>query len=221
MASKNQVVPSSVNVEDDLPSLEEPDEFNTDLPDYEPGHTTVVTMSWEELNDITGDSSTDEQEWQRINPPMRIDYTKRDKWEFNIKDDPNNGTRKDYYIAGNDSEPGDFASSGRTYLNFRGYCEPLMYQGHVYTPLFTMRLSPDKREKEGRDGKMVPDSAYKIFLEVCNAHLAYHGETLDKRRKGFMQALVDFVVNDSFKINHYNGDNGPFVTRVKPAMRQR
>ena len=227
MATRNQTVSVQAPSDNDdlpevnLPPMDSPEEFETDLPDYEPGHTTVVTMSWEELNDLSTESSTDEAEWQKLNPPMRVDYIKEDKWEFNASDDPSRGVRKDHYINPNDKQQGDLSPEGRIYLSFRGYCKPHMHQGHLYTPLFTLRLSPDKREKEDKNGKMVVDSAHLRYLEVTNAYLAYHGETLDKRQKGFLTRLVNFVVNDPFKVNHFNGDNGPFVNKVKPVYQKR
>lgn len=143
----------------------------------------------------------DEQEFRKLNPPSG-NWDKEDTWEFS--EGHNTGDKRD----------GDFNPDGRTYYNFYGLPKSREANGFEYCPRLFLRISPDKRFKQGKPDEV--DTPYNLFLRAKELFL-----TLNKSRAKRHGDLIKMLQSDAYVIRTMKGDSGPIVLDISPKRTKR
>jgi hypothetical protein len=182
------------------PTDDDPEEFTADVPVPANGTSRGFNASLDELNSVTFDSSTRDQDYKQLNPPTG-DWLKEERWDFDKE--------KGVYIKEGDCKPGDINPKGRVFISVSGVPKSRVVDNIEYQPVMQIRVSPDKRLKDESDPKSM-DMAYKLYLQSCEVYMAIHGKNLSKPSE-----LVHFLTEDHFTIRSMNGDSGPLVTNIK------
>lgn len=191
-----------INIEDD-PTLNVPNSNTT-----EPNEYTTESQPSRSLDDIGFNDEQDEYERRRLINPTG-DWLKSEDWSF----DP----AKNIRVNTDDSVEGDIDPAGRTSYTVYGYPEErLDKEGNEYRPFMRFTISPDRRYDKKPDRKGQVDFLYKMFLAAKDVFIAVH-----ERKPKNMTELMNCLMYDHYVVNTMNGDDGPFVTKLKPPRQQR
>jgi|SRR5262245_5474868 len=200
-APKNPKAPTKAQFDDDdIPDI--PEEYTADA------DASSTTLSWDDLAGVGLDAKSANADYIKMNPPTG-DWLKDDRWEFD--------RIKGISHREDDHRDGDISPHGRTFISVMGRPAPRVVNGIDYQPLLFLRVSPDKRYKDGADDEKAPfDLAYKLYLRSREAYLSIHGQELTN-----LQQLVYLHTEDEVVYRTMNGDNGPVIVDVKPKPKKR
>lgn len=156
-------------------------------------------------DDDFGNLKINNEEMQRIsmelNPPPAT-WEKLDRWTIERK------------TSGDDRQPGDVNSEGRTYFVLEGQVAPKTIGGETYAPKLSVYISPDKRADKKDPTKL--DNAYLHFSKTWTMYVTDEGRQPDN-----FSAVMAYLRDNQYHLRSFKGSDGPRVAELIGKVEQR
>ncbi|MGL5935456.1 MAG: hypothetical protein ACRCZI_07510 [Cetobacterium sp.] len=194
-------VPLTMDLDEDTVNNE-----NEQVTDFTLPNEEIFADNEIDLDSITFDEAQLEADKKRMTAPAG-DWVKSEEWSFD--------KAKNIHCNVEDREKGDVNLKGRTTYMLFGYPDERSdKEGNTFRPFMKIQLSPDKRMHREKEDQF--DHRYKMWVLAWDLFVHLY----ERKPKGHGE-LLRCLAEDTYVLNTMNGDDGPFVLRVKPVRKQR